>query len=81
MVGYESEDEQISSDSKYLHFYNMFNHFGTCTNIILQVFVDLEVLKSTRRGEARDNPNPFPVARQGVGTYYGMQSIAFACLC
>ena len=63
MDGYESENDQISSDCKYVHFYNIFNPFGIWPNIILQVFVDLEVLKSTPRGEARDNPNPPPVAR------------------
>ena len=33
--------------------------------------------KKHSQGEARDNPNPAPVVRQGVGTYYGMQSINF----
>ena len=55
----------MSSDLNYVYLYytGSFNHFGACTNIILQVFVDLEVLKSTPLGEARDNPHPPPMAR------------------
>ena len=65
MIGYESGNDQISSGFKYVNLYNIFDHVGICTHIILQVFVDLEVLKSNPPpwGEVRDNPNPPPVAR------------------
>ena len=46
MIGYESGNCQISSDFKYVHFDYIFNHFGACTSLILQVVVDLEVLKN-----------------------------------
>ena len=50
MVAYESENLQISSDFKYVHLYYVFDYFGTCTKIILQAFVNLEVLKGTPLG-------------------------------
>ena len=65
--------------TRYLLISNMYNFdlilnlFGTCTNIILQVFVDLEILKSTPPRVRRVTTQIHSLC-QGVGTYYGMQS-------
>ena len=67
IVGYESENEQISSDFEYVNVYYTFDNFGTCTNIILQVFVYLEVLKSTPLRGGVWQPKSTPCGKVGGG--------------